>query len=358
MRRYIEETYYEDGDQYRATEMVIQDAINYVRNLGKSSACKKRYEKELKLAQAGWTVRPHFKLFVKKEITMGTDAIPRAIQPMDDTTRNLSSVVYKLVEKQVYHHPDFIKLIPGDQRSKYVIDKLQDYKYIMECDFSKFDSTQRDIHLAVETELVKKICPILLPIWRATTQADVPTEIGRARQIVAWSIKTRKSGECMTALGNAFINWSGFYSATQHYGIKAGGIFEGDDSLIGANSIEDLETIASVYRAMGFEVKASIRPGLDGAVFCKQIFAKLTTTYATYRDPATAIMKLGWSKMSRGDPFKKASQSYLVTKLSSIDAEYRGYSAMHRLTAAIRRKVDTRAYIRHYAEQDHYIKWY
>jgi len=86
-------------------------------------------------------------------------------------------------------------------------------------------------------------------------------------------MRPRKSGEMFTSLGNTLLNKLTIEFARSTY-TKLSDVFyltEGDDSVIACNDEVFLHYTASVQSSLGLDNTITIRQGITGTTFCKQI---------------------------------------------------------------------------------------
>jgi hypothetical protein len=98
-----------------------------------------------------------------------------------------------------------IKGMTDEEKNVMIIDRMKDYPIIFCTDFSKYDSSQRQIHLYIEELLCKKICPDQYDDW-VQTNAMEEVIINKRVGLELLNRRNRKSGENTTSMGNTFIS--------------------------------------------------------------------------------------------------------------------------------------------------------
>jgi hypothetical protein len=132
-------------------------AIDHVKALQKTKSTTQKYIDQIEDSFSN-PIDITVDMFVKREVENGP-VLPRNIMPKSDVTRNLSGFLYHLIAEQVYQSEHMIKGMNESDKNQMIIERMKDYPIIFCTDFSKYDASQRQVHLYVEELLCKKICP-------------------------------------------------------------------------------------------------------------------------------------------------------------------------------------------------------
>jgi hypothetical protein len=233
--------------------------------------------------------------FVKEE-TYPEYKHARGINARTDLCKVLVGPIFKLIEKEVFKHPSFIKKIPKTERAKYIYNLL----YSPEAVYFASDYTSYESHF------VKEIFEAIeFPLYRYMTK-NLPCQ-QEFDDYLSWAIagdnfvkfeyftftinSTRMTGEMNTSLGNGFANLMCllFIAHKSNAGAVAC-IVEGDDSLFRVAKPESFDE--TLYLKIGFTIKLERHIDLNTASFCGNVFDPVDLIIIT--DIMDAMNNVAW----------------------------------------------------------------
>jgi len=233
--------------------------------------------------------------FVKEE-TYPEYKHARGINARTDLCKVLVGPIFKLIEKEVFKHPSFIKKIPKTERAKYIYDLL----YSPEAVYFASDYTSYESHFVKEL-----FEAIEFPLYRYMTKAlpcqqefdDYLSFVIASDNFVEFEYfnfvinSTRMTGEMNTSLGNGFANLMCllFIAHKSNAGAVAC-IVEGDDSLFRVAKPDAFDE--SLYLKIGFTIKLEKHIDLNTASFCGNVFDPTDLIIIT--DIMDALNNVAW----------------------------------------------------------------
>lgn len=217
----------------------------------------------------------------------------RSINSRSDAYKGLVGPITKLMEKEVFRLPWFIKKIPGHLRAQYIMDNVHTETGTYVCtDYTSFESSftpaiMSNIEFVVYEYLTRTLPEgkEFMALYRQQLKKNRIQYRGFSAEV--WG--TRMSGEMNTSLGNGLTNLILFSWACHHQGIEWRGVVEGDDGLFNVSKVPDFGWIT----AAGFTVKPVVHENIGTASFCGQVFDPMEMQVV--RDPVKALVKFGWS---------------------------------------------------------------
>lgn len=218
----------------------------------------------------------------------------RPINSRTDEFKCLVGPIFRLIEKEVFSNPWFIKKVPIKDRPQYIRDMLFAVGGVyQETDFSSFEASF--------TEVIMTVCEFQLYAYMVEDLPDghwfmeemYGTLAGENtcvfRDFVAKVMATRMSGEMNTSLGNGFSNFCMMHFMAYVMGSDVVGVVEGDDGLcrfIGPAPTSDM------YAKLGFNIKLQSYTNLESASFCGLIFHP--DDCVNVADPIEFLASFGW----------------------------------------------------------------
>lgn len=264
-------------------------------------------------------VRPDFQKllsFIKDEFYPEPKAF-RTINSRDDYYKCVLGPWIHAVEKEVFKHDEFIKLVPVEERAKAVYDKYIYGDNISTTDFTAWEaSIGPDIMKACEFQLFKHMTQEIpenkefLDCYHKLCFQNTLKFNG----LVVTLISRRMSGEMSTSIGNGFTNLMLLRYTCFLHGINARIYVEGDDGVI----FSDKPIPIQIFTDLGFIVKMETHTDPRRAKFCSLIF---DDNFNLLRDPIHTILRLGWSSQQYINSSHKVLMNLLRLKAISLKCE-------------------------------------
>lgn len=256
---------------------------------------------------------------------------PRGIRARRDAVKGIVGPLIKLIEKEVYSLPWFIKHVPVKERPLYIQKHLNKPGFVYSAtDYKSFES--------LFVPQIMKICEFKLYRFMLRDQSpdvlDAFEEmcVGRNKinalgkgKRAKMKIKInacRMSGEMTTSLGNGFTNLmlATWVAKCQGCTIENGGfngVVEGDDGLFATRN----DCIKSdEFKKLGFKIKIDKYISLNEAAFCKFVYN--TDTYHNITDPCEQLVKFGWTDSQAMCGSDKTLLELLRAKAMSLICEF------------------------------------
>lgn len=249
----------------------------------------------------------------------------RGINARTDMFKTAVGPYFKLIEKELFKNPWFIKYVPVPDRPKLIFDTLNNPMF----DIYATDHTSFEGHFdprfmeACEFELYDYMTGELLGheefmLW-------VRTVLGGVNKVFFkyFSFKihgTRMTGEMCTSLGNGFSNLMLILFVCHESGVHVVGFVEGDDSLFGVPRGTKLKIY--LFRDLGFTIKLEQCDDISTASFCGNVFAPGDFYIVT--DPVEALLSFGWTRAIYAKSKSSKLKRLLRSKALSLLYEYRG----------------------------------
>lgn len=251
--------------------------------------------------------------FMKEEDYKMLFKYPRTINSRSDSYKAAVGPILKLIEKQLFARPEFIKKISGRERAQYIMDQLEGMpqRYVT-TDYTSYEgSFTKELMEKVEFIMYDYMTQYLpergefMQLMKAQLQVNHIKYKGFKSKILS----TRMSGEMNTSLGNSFSNLILFSWVCDRQDITFKGVVEGDDGLFAVSSYPNFDLITSV----GFTIKREEHVDIGDASFCGQVFDK--DAMQPIRDAVASMVSMGWSSSQY-----KNSNSYKLKQLEKARA--------------------------------------
>ncbi len=270
--------------------------------------------------------RKHYavKSFMKME-TYPEFKHARAINSRTDEFKCAVGPIFKLIEKEVFSLPYFIKKIPMRDRPSYIRQRLyRDGKIYYATDYTAYESHfTKEMMETIEFELYDYMTQYL---------PDHDKFMGLMKNVLAgWNMchfrdftvkvrAKRMSGEMCTSLGNGFSNLMCLLFLCEENGCTdIACVIEGDDGLYTGEG--NLPTEQD-FLEIGFTIKMERHENLNTASFCGLIFDEQDELNIT--DPIAEIISFGWTKSEYVRSKDIKLKQLLRSKALSLAYQYPG----------------------------------
>jgi len=217
------------------------------------------------------------KSFIKREF-YPEPKCPRFINSRSDNFKAYVGPFISLIEKLIYKLDYFVKGQDIRELPKKII-KLQKYKWILETDYTSFESGFNPLYVDnVECNLwrymLKNNPNVLDAVMKCYYTKDagkiVPrTDVLRNNNYEAKVVGSRMSGEMWTSLGNGFSNLMNMLFLSKIHNEPLEGFVEGDDGIFGMNNCI---ATPDYFEKLGFKIKMSYGQDIQHTAFCGNIF--------------------------------------------------------------------------------------
>lgn len=278
---------------------------------------------ELRILYEGLTSTPEkreflVKMFVKDE---GYDdwKHSRGINSRSDEFKCRVGPIFKLIEKEVFKLPCFIKKVPISERSDYIVDMLGETGPFLVSDYTAFESLFTfEVMKAVEMQLYEHMTKYLPNWWYdLVSKVLLGVNVCQSKHLCIKLLCKRMSGEMCTSLGNGFSNWMFINFVCKEMGTKVTGVVEGDDGLF---KLEGTIPTISDFETLGLVVKLEVHKTIGTTSFCGMLFHEDACDVVT--DPKKVLAEFGWfhTRYSRAKP--SVRKMLLRAKSNSLRAQY------------------------------------
>jgi len=279
---------------------------------------------------------------------------PRGIYSRSDSFKILVGPAFKLIEKEVFKLPWFIKNIPVKERISYMKEKLhrEGAKYVS-TDFSTMEASIRaELMLAIEYPIYEYMLSGLPDGGKDILEHIKNAILGK--QHITFNLwqalmeARRESGEMNTSLGNGIQNLATNMFTMWKMGldpILLQAVFEGDDGLILVP--EGLSWPSSYMTALGYKIKMVEEPDWQEAGFCGNIFNEESNIIVT--EPMYVLCVTPWVSADYALSSDSTIDSIMRSKALSIIHQYPGHPILQEFAMMIMRKTKGRS-VRRYLE--------
>lgn len=247
----------------------------------------------------------------------------RSINSRTDEFKCIVGPIFKLIEKELFSLPYFIKKVPVADRPKYINDLLARVgaKYVA-TDYTAFESSfVKTLMETVEMKLYRYMSAELLggKEWYDLIHEALTGENKMYfKHFKAVVPATRMSGEMNTSLGNSFTNLMIMLFMCQEFGVRdVSGVVEGDDGLFVGTGVFPTK---KDFEALGLNLKMEIFDTLSEASFCGLIFDE--NEMQNISDPRKLLANFGWATGQYARASDKTLKTLLRAKSMSYLAQY------------------------------------
>jgi len=217
------------------------------------------------------------KSFIKREFYPEAK-YPRFINSRSDRFKVRVGYAIKMIEKIIYSgNTAFVKGVNPNLLPPLIKNKLQNYPYLLETDYSSFEGGfSLAYSAAVEMQLWRHFLVNNPNLRRDVlhTYYQPYSNMARCQRIRndiydGYVNGSRMSGEMWTSLGNGFSNLMNilFWAEQNHQTVDC--FVEGDDAIIGMNTPFYTE---QMFTQLGFKIKMKYVTSLIDTSFCGNIF--------------------------------------------------------------------------------------
>lgn len=260
----------------------------------KKGRLRKRYnDAATDILKNGFHLEKHSKIkaFIKNEVYNELKP-PRMIMGRDPRFFLAYAPLIESIEEALRELPEVSKGLNFEQRGKQFFDKIYG-EWILEVDFSKFESTQ-SLELLAEIELAIIFGLIEAGFFGYATKVWVAKMKGEGytlQQIFFIIFCVRISGEVDTGCFNTSITWVAvrYFELVNKFGIR-NFICDGDDNLVkipvGAN-------FENTFAEFGLDAKLALRTDYHDVGYCSGKFIQITPGIFHYvQDPRKLMQNL------------------------------------------------------------------
>lgn len=249
----------------------------------------------------------------------------RGINSRSDEFKCAVGPIFKLIEREVFKNPHFIKHVPVAQRPSYIMDRL--YRVgarYFSTDYSSFEALfTADIMDAVEFEMydyMTRDLPEHDHFMRLCREVLGGVSELHFRHFRVQLRATRMSGEMCTSLGNGFANLMFMLFLCELKGCTdVSGVVEGDDGLFTVNG--DCPTTED-FKRLGLVIKMEEHSDLARASFCGLVFVPEDKINVT--NPLEVLASFGWASRRYARSSDKTLRALLRCKALSYAHQYPG----------------------------------
>ncbi len=258
------------------------------------------------------------KMFVKDE---GYDSFKnaRGINSRSDEFKVRVGPIFKLIEKEVFKLPCFIKKIPINERVNYIKDMMGIHGPFMVSDYTAFESLfTKEIMSAVEMQLYQYMTSEL-PDWWFDLVSTVLLGTNRceSKRLTISILCKRMSGEMCTSLGNGFSNWMFINYVCSLKKTKVIGVVEGDDGLFRLEG--DIPTVDD-FKELGLVIKLEVHATIGTTSFCGMLFHEDAADVLA--DPKKILAEFGWFSAKYRRARSSLRKMLIRAKSYSLRAQY------------------------------------
>lgn len=268
--------------------------------------------------------------FVKRE-AYASFKFPRGIRARRDAVKGVIGPLIKLIEKEVYSLPWFIKHVAVKDRPAYIHERLNKPGFVYSAtDYKSFESLfvpqiMKICEFKLYRHMLKNQSPEILDEFeKMCTGTNKINVLGKGRR-AKMRIKIagcRMSGEMTTSLGNGFTNlmlatWVAKLVGCTIDNGQFNGVIEGDDGLFSTS--RDCMS-ADVFARLGFKIKIDKFQNLNEAAFCKFVYDVDSLNNIT--EPSEQVVKFGWTDSQAMCGSDKTLIELLRAKAMSLICEF------------------------------------
>jgi hypothetical protein len=262
--------------------------------------------------------------FVKDE-TYQTYKSARTINSRHDVFKVRVGPIFKLIEKELFSLPWFIKHTPTDERAEEIKRVLfQSGATIIGTDYTAYESLfTKEFMDVVEFQLYSYMTQNIIDTdWIRIVIAVLsgPSVCQYRNKFTLQVDATRMSGEMCTSLGNSFANLMAMKFIAKENGLKSlRGRVEGDDGIF---TFYGPPPTAEDFAAIGMIIKIDIYHSLTEGSFCGIIAD--ADEMINVKDPISAMLNLGWTTREYIHSKPKKLLELLRAKAMSLAYQYPG----------------------------------
>jgi len=214
----------------------------------------------------------------------------RGINSRSDWFKCFTGPYFKLIEKEVFKLPEFIKKIPVCERPAYLLDMLGKFPGpFAETDYTKFERHfVRPVMESLELVLCSHMLVNFPDVFREIKAALSGDNKCRYPQFSLKIDARRMSGDMCTSLGNGFSNLMLAKFICFEAGCDIVGVVEGDDGLFYSQHVMS----EAEFARLGFEIKMMYHDDVLRTQFCG---LSMSDDLVSMTDPRKVLVNFGWT---------------------------------------------------------------
>lgn len=261
----------------------------------------------------------------QKDEVYPTYKAARAINSRHDVFKVRVGPVFKLIEKELFAMPYFIKHTPVDERGEEIKRELyQDGANIIGTDYTAFESLfTRELMETVEFQLYEYMTQNLEDAdwYKIVAKTLAGENFCQFRNKFTMKVDaTRMSGEMCTSLGNSFTNLMAMLFIAEEKQLSSiRGRVEGDDGIF---TFYGVPPTAQDFADIGLIIKIDTYDTLTEGSFCGIIADMDEMINVT--DPINSLLDFGWTTRQYVDANSKLKLELLKAKSLSLAYQYPG----------------------------------
>jgi len=257
----------------------------------------------------------------------------RGINSRTDEFKVRVAPIFKLIEKELFARPEFIKHTPVDERAREIKEKLfQAASHIIGTDYTAFESLfTREFMEACEFQLYGYMSQNL----DDTDWIKIVTDVLGGENQCMFKEKftivtpaTRMSGEMCTSLGNSFANLMAMKFIAKEIGMKSlRSRIEGDDGIF---TFYGPKPTNQDFAKLGLIIKIEDYDSLTEGSFCGIIADEDEMINVT--NPIESLLDFGWTTRDYVRSKQKRKLELLKAKALSLAYQYPGCPILNSLS--------------------------
>lgn len=279
------------------------------------------------MAADNWWLDPNNEKLIRCKSFMKDETYPeykhaRGINSRHDALKCKLGPIFKLIEKELFQLPWFIKKVPVADRPAYIMDRLyREGSVYIATDYTAFEALIRKRIMEVcEIELYRYMTQFLAERWFLQLCLEVIARANHCsfRTFAVKMLFARMSGEMCTSLGNGFTNLMlMLYTASVRGCNSITGVVEGDDGLF---RLSGSTPTTEDFEKLGMIIKLEVHNQLSHASFCGLIFDPEDLVNVT--DPRKVVCNFGWASRQYSGCRKYKRLRLLRCKALSLAHQY------------------------------------
>lgn len=278
-------------------------------------------------------------MFTKDE-SYGKPKLSRNIANVSDSFLIRTAPIAKLIEKQVFKHKSFVKNIPVRERAQHVLSHLGETGPFFANDFTSWEGLQTaELMLSLEFRVYRFFALQLGAIgkrWlKDMVDFDTMPRKYKAKLLQVWCDGKRKSGSCVTSLGNGINNFLLHAFFSEKYGWDSVGCFEGDDSVFNdpkglIKEMFEKQGTSEDYNPwtqLGIATKLELHSEIGNTSFCGNVFDSMAPEI-TLTEPVGKLLEFAWLPKRYLPASFGMKMQLLRSKATSLACAYRGHPVL------------------------------
>lgn len=262
----------------------------------------------------------------------------RGINARSDEFKCFSGPIFRLIEKEVFKLPYFIKKVSVADRPSYIVEKLRiEGATYVATDYTAFEALFRGgLMMQCEFKLYKYMSQFLPnggAWYRTVTGVLAGINVCHYKYFTVRLPATRMSGEMCTSLGNGFSNLMFMLFICHKVGCtNVMGVVEGDDGLF---RMIGTPPTTEEFAKLGLVIKADVHHRLETASFCGLVFDVDDLVNVT--NPLEVLAGFGWTRSRYARASNRTLIHLLRAKAYSLLYQYPGCPMLQSLGCCVLR---------------------